>query len=249
MSNQYPPPQPPPPGFGPPPQPKKSATGLVLGLVFGVVLLVGLVGGGLWFFGGGGAGLGSQKTKAFLDEYDPVVEAVAAGTQFSVDHPDSYDICDDLEMTALTKMLPFEEGPSGGTSTSDSGTGAFGCAGRMRGEIEVDNNNPTGSMSVVFEVMNTSDMVEESYDALWDSKLNRYTKPLGEVKIGDEAEARYLAQNDGVGVGIAFRNGNLRGYLTLGMTQGRYYEPPDKQMMVNLMVDIANSGMATLNQD
>lgn len=248
MSHQYPYPPPPPPqqqhGYGPPP--KKSRTGLVLGLVIGVVLLLGLAGAGLWFFLGGGPGAG--KTKAFLAEYEPKVAAAAPGTTFEVDHPDSYDFCADLEMAALTKMLPFERGPESAASTNGSGTGYFSCGGQMRGEVEVDDNNPTGSVNAVFEVMKDSAAVEDDFDALWDSKLNRYTKPLDEVEIGDAAEAKYRIENNVIGIGIAFRNGNLRGYLELGMNYGRYYEPPDKQMMVNLMIDIANSGMTALSK-
>lgn len=253
MSHPYPPtPQsgygpPPAPGFGPPPMPpKKSRTGVVLGLVLGVVLLVGLAGGAVWFFLGGGPGTG--KTEAFIAEYSPTVDAVASGTTFDVDHPDSYDICGDLELAALTKMLPFERGPEGGTSTNGSGTGYFSCRGQMRGEIEIDDNNPTGSVNAVFEVMNDSAAAEDVLPKLWDSKLNRYTKPIGDVDlaIGDAAEAKYRSENNVLSVGIAFRNGNLLGYVELGMNYGRYYQPPDKQMMVNLMVDIANSGMAAL---
>lgn len=248
MSNQYPPPHPPQPGFGPPPMPKKSRTGLILGLVIGVVLLLGLAGGGVWFFLGGGPG-GSQTSDAFIDGYDPVVTAAEAGIQYNVTKPESYDICGDLEMAALTKMLPFEDGPEGVTETNDHGTGTayVSCGGTMRGKIEVDDNNPTGSLDARFEVMNDSAAVEESFEHMWE-KYSRYDKPLGEVKLGDAAEAKYRAENNGIGIAVVFRNGNMLGTLLLGMTYGRYFEPPDKQMMINLLLDIGNSGMTALSK-
>lgn len=225
-----------------PPRAPKSRSGLIIGLVLGLVVLLGLAGAGLWFLVGGG---GAPKHE-FPDGYTTVVSPKAPGAQYTMKKTDDYDVCAELELEAVAKVLPLDGDPKGDTKPNGDGTGTVSCGGSMRSEIAYENTRPSGTFQLSFQYHADQVAAEEVHGRAW-SSLADYYKAIDPVTLANtQTEARFKQRAGVMDVAIPFRFGSVTGVATINIDHGDNHDAPDPRMLSLVLVDLVNSGMNAL---
>jgi hypothetical protein len=232
------------------PPAKKSRTGLVLGLVIGLVALLGLGGGAVWYFVLGPAQTSDLKT---YPDYKPTVAPASPGGTFAYTFPKGFDGCGILDLSAVNETFP-NEGKAEGSATGDTandGTGEINCAQGVTIDASTTSSDFNGGYSLKFDIHKDAEAAKASYQRAAASPAFAY-KAMNHPDTGDESQMTYIASKtyskwDFVEVYISVRNGNLTVYGTFRIQYHReLYAQPNPGLLGNLLVDGANQGMTSL---
>lgn len=243
---------PPPPGTAPPPggmpPPEKSNTGLILGILIGVIVLVVVAGAGVWFFAFGGSGDDGQagpgsadgKREVFPTSYTPTEAPPPDGENWKMSKPESYDKCVDLELTGIRSLMAFAGNPKGETIPEDENTGRVTCEGDLAGKT-YDGAKPTGKFYVDFDAAKDATEAGEDYKAIWTDADG--WEEAEKLDVGEEAERRVMREGTVIGVAIGYRIGNVSGLARISVDYGTDFKPPDVEMLANVLTDVIYSGL------
>lgn len=231
------------------PPPKKSGNRLVLVLVIGLVALLGLGGGAVWYFGSGS----TSEMKTYSD-YKPTVAPAAPGGTFAYNRPKGFDGCSILDLTAVNKIFPNEgktEGSAYESGAPKSGAGEIGCSQGVTIDASTTNSDFNGGYSLKFTIHKDVDAAKASYQRAAASPAFA-RQALEHPDTSDESQMTYLASKtymrwDYVEVHLSIRNGNLTVYGSFRVQYHReLYTQPKPELLGNLLVDGANQGMTAL---
>ena len=242
-----PPPGSPPPhpaGLAPPPPPKKSSSGAVIGMVVGLAVLLlcaGVAVVGVSYFTGDGE---MGRKDVYPQAYDRRVEQAPPG-MFVYDS--DVDFCEVLPTDDIEATVGFDSGPSMDGIEWSQTSGVLTCNASMRGTEPHGDSVPVGILTVQLAIHQDVSAAEQSFNDAVEVQLSFDT--ASEVAVDglvDPAVAVVDTADEGIDAYVFVRNGNLSGRALLGWSVGDTFVEPDRDVMVDMVVDMLNAAMLHL---
>lgn len=214
---------------------KSSRTGLIIGLVLALVVLIGGgVTAGVFFFSE------PEGIEVFPASYDRTVDPAAAGRYT---YQDNTDYCSMMDWNVMSYMHFDGEAPE--LTTSDpggDGVGWFTCKATLRSVEGYNEYSATGGI-----IMSLGVEADEAAAAeVWADELSKAEDLLTEISvdgIGTSTRAFFEQTEKTQELRVYLQDGNLSGYVYLSFSNGTYFAAPTSDLMINAVADLANGLM------
>ncbi|MFD0556355.1 hypothetical protein FB566_1593 [Stackebrandtia endophytica] len=245
--SQYPPPggyPPPPPPYGGmmPPPPKTSNTGVIIGVVAGIVavLLVGV--GSIWLFSGGTPGGGED---GYPQSYEPTAAVYTDGGDFT--YVPGYDLCGSFSHAGIDSLIPVTDVASSDELNPETGSGFYGCW------IDYSNKETHGDGYVQGHLDMRAGIYLDSQRAIdefeWDQELMKNSGPQPFDGLAIDSVIVYYEDPRGDSIYITARSGNL--WLSASLTTNRPQSSLGKpgipmEVMAGILADVFNEALPSM---